>query len=282
MSGTIELTLGHSPDPDDAFMFYALAKNKIDTGPYRFTHVMEDIQTLNERATRGELDITAISIHAYAYVLDKYALLPAGASMGFGYGPMVIAKEEIAPADLKGMTIAIPGKMTSAYLELQLAIGDFNAVHVPFDEIIDRVVSGEFPAGLIIHEGQLTYQDAGLKECINLGKWWWETTGRKDWPLPLGGNTIHKRHGDKMKDISDILTASIQYSLDNREAALAYALDWARNMGVELADEFVAMYVNHWTLDYGQAGRDSITELLKRGHTAGLIPEVKNLEFVEG
>jgi 1,4-dihydroxy-6-naphthoate synthase len=282
MSGIIELTLGHSPDPDDAFMFYALAKNKIDTGPYRFTHVMEDIQTLNERALHGELDITAISIHAYAYVLDKYALLPAGASMGFGYGPMVVAKEKIAPADLKGMTIAIPGKMTSAYLELQLAIGEFNAVHVPFDEILDRVASGEFPAGLIIHEGQLTYQEQGLHECINLGKWWWETTGRKDWPLPLGGNTIHKKHGDKMKDISDILTASIQYSLDNREAALAYALDWARNMGVELADEFVAMYVNHWTLDYGQAGRDSITELLSRGHKAGLIPEVKNLEFVEG
>ncbi|MCP4290987.1 MAG: ABC transporter substrate-binding protein [bacterium] len=282
MSGKIELTLGHSPDPDDAFMFYALAKDLIDTGPYKFTHVMEDIQTLNERATRGELDITAISIHAYAYVLDKYALLPAGASMGFGYGPMVIAKKKIAPADLTGMTIAIPGKMTSAYLELQLAIGDFTPVHVPFDEIIDRVVSGEFEAGLIIHEGQLTYQDAGLHECINLGKWWWETTGRKDWPLPLGGNTIHKRHGDKMKDISDILTASIQYSLDNREAALTYALDWARNMGMELADEFVEMYVNHWTLDYGQAGRDSITELLKRGHAAGLIPEVKNLEFVDG
>jgi len=282
MSGKIELTLGHSPDPDDAFMFYALAKDKIDTGPYHFTHVMEDIQTLNERALKGELDITAISIHAYAYVLDKYALLPAGASMGFGYGPMVVAKEKIAPADLKGMTIAIPGKMTSAYLELCLAIGEFNAVHVPFDEIIDRVASGEFPAGLIIHEGQLTYQDAGLHECINLGQWWWETTGRKDWPLPLGGNTIHKRHGDKMKDISDILTASIQYSLDNREAALAYALDWARNMGVELADEFVGMYVNHWTLDYGDAGRDAIRELLKRGHAAGLIPEVKNLEFVGG
>lgn len=281
MSGTIELTLGHSPDPDDAFMFYALAKDKIDTGPYRFTHVMEDIQTLNERATRGELDITAISIHAYAYVLDKYALLPSGASMGFGYGPMVVAKEKIAPAALKGMTIAIPGKMTSAYLELQLAIGQFEPVPVPFDEIIDRVASGEFPAGLIIHEGQLTYQEAGLHECINLGKWWWEATGREDWPLPLGGNTIHKRHGDKMKDISDILTRSIQYSLDNRKAALAYALDWARNMGVELADEFVGMYVNHWTLDYGQKGRDSITELLKRGHAAGLIPEVRELEFVE-
>lgn len=282
MSGTIDLTLGHSPDPDDAFMFYALAKGKMDTGPYRFTHVIEDIQTLNERALQGELDITAISIHAYAYVLDKYALLPSGASMGFGYGPMVVAKEQIAPGDLGGLTIAIPGKMTSAYLELQLAIGQFEAVPVPFDEIIPRVVAGEFTAGLIIHEGQLTYAEAGLKECLNLGKWWWETTGRSDWPLPLGGNTIHKRHGDKMKDISDILTASIRYSLDNRAAALDYALGWARDMGVELADEFVGMYVNDWTLDYGDRGRDAIRELLGRGHRAGLIPEVTKLEFVDG
>ncbi len=282
MSGTIDLTLGHSPDPDDAFMFYALAKNKMDTGPYRFTHVMEDIQTLNERATRGELDITAISIHAYAYVLDKYALLPAGASMGFGYGPMVVAKEKIAPGDLTGMTIAIPGKMTSAFLELQLAIGQFEAVHIPFDEIIPRVVSGEFPAGLIIHEGQLTYRDAGLEECINLGRWWWETTGQKDWPLPLGGNAIHKKHGDKMKAISDILTGSIKYSLENRQAALDYALGWARDMGMDLADEFVGMYVNDWTLDYGDRGRAAIRELLNRGHAAGLIPEVKELEFVDG
>jgi 1,4-dihydroxy-6-naphthoate synthase len=282
MSGTIELTLGHSPDPDDAFMFYALARDKMDTGPYRFTHVMEDIQTLNERATRGELDITAISIHAYAYVLDKYALLPAGASMGFGYGPMVVAREQIAPADLTGTTIAIPGKMTSAYLELQLAIGQFEPVHVPFDEIIPRVAAGEFPAGLIIHEGQLTYAEAGLKECLNLGTWWWETTGHKDWPLPLGGNAIHKKHGDKMKDISDILTGSIRYSLENRAAALDYALGWARDMGVELADEFVGMYVNDWTLDYGDRGRAAIRELLNRGHRAGLIPEVKQLEFVQG
>jgi len=282
MSGTIDLTLGHSPDPDDAFMFYALARDKMDTGPYRFTHVMEDIQTLNERATRGELDITAISIHAYAYVLDKYALLPAGASMGFGYGPMVVAREPIAPADLAGMTIAIPGKMTSAYLELQLAIGRFEPVHVPFDEIIPRVADGEFPAGLIIHEGQLTYAEAGLQECLNLGKWWWEATGHHDWPLPLGGNAIHKKHGDKMKDISDILTASIRYSLKNRQAALDYALGWARDMGVELADEFVGMYVNDWTLDYGERGRAAIRELLGRGHAAGLIPEVKELEFVAG
>jgi 1,4-dihydroxy-6-naphthoate synthase len=281
MSGTIELTLGHSPDPDDAFMFYGLAKDKLETGPYRFKHVLQDIQTLNERATRGELDITAISIHAYAYVLDKYALLPAGASMGYGYGPMVVAPREIPLSELAGMEIAVPGLMTSAYLELRLAIGDFKAVVVPFDEIIQRVAAGEFPAGLIIHEGQLTYRDAGLHECLNLGRWWWETTGHGDWPLPLGGNAIHKRHGEHMKTISDILTASIKYSLDNRAAALDYALGWARDMGVELADEFVGMYVNDWTLDYGERGRAAIRELLGRGHAAGLIPEVKELEFVD-
>ncbi len=282
MSGTIELTLGHSPDPDDAFMFYGLARDKLETGPYRFKHVLQDIQTLNERATRGELDITAISIHAYAYVLDKYALLPAGASMGFGYGPMVVAREAIAAADLTGMTIAIPGTMTSAWLELQLAIGSCKPVVVPFDEIIQRVASGEFPAGLIIHEGQLTYQEAGLVECLNLGQWWWQTTGRRDWPLPLGGNAIHKRHGAAMRDISDILTASIRYSLDNRAAALDYALGWARDMGVDLADRFVGMYVNDWTLDYGVPGRAAITDLLARGHAAGLIPKVDQLEFVGG
>jgi len=281
MSARIELTLGHSPDPDDAFMFYALARDKIDTGPYHFQHVMQDIQTLNERATRGELDITAISIHAYAYVLDRYALLPSGASMGFGYGPMVVAPQMIPVDRLARQTIAIPGKMTSAYLELQLAIGEFEAVPVPFDEIIPRVVAGEFPAGLIIHEGQLTYQEAGLVECLNLGRWWWQATGREDWPLPLGGNAILKSHGPHLKAISDILTASIRYSLDNRAAALDYALGWARDMGVDLADEFVGMYVNEWTLDYGERGRAAIQELLRRGHEAGLVPAVAELEFVD-
>jgi 1,4-dihydroxy-6-naphthoate synthase len=281
MTQSIELTLGHSPDPDDAFMFYALARNKIDTGPYRFTHVMEDIQNLNERATRGELDITAISVHAYAYVLDKYALLPAGASMGFGYGPVVVAPTTIASEQLAAKTIAVPGKLTSAYLELQLAIGEFEAVEVPFDQIIPRVAAGEFPAGLIIHEGQLTYRNADLRECLNLGRWWWEVTGDRSLPLPLGANSIHKRHGqERMKQISDILTASIRYSLAHRDEALTYALDWARDMGRELADEFVGMYVNEWTLDYGPKGRAAITELLRRGHAAGLIPPVAELEFV--
>ena len=281
MPETIELTLGHSPDPDDAFMFYALARDKIETGPYRFTHVLQDIQTLNERALHGELDITAISIHAYAYLLDQYALLPAGASMGFGYGPMVVAREAIGRTELAAATIAIPGKMTSAYLELRLAIGEFAAQVVPFDEIIGRVASGEFPAGLIIHEGQLTYRDAGLVECLNLGRWWWEETGHHDWPLPLGANAIAKRHGRHMKPISDILTASIEYSLAHRAEALDYALNWARDMDVELADEFVGMYVNDWTLDYGEQGRAAIRELLRRGHAAGILPEVAKLEFVD-
>jgi 1,4-dihydroxy-6-naphthoate synthase len=280
MATTIDLTLGHSPDPDDAFMFYALARDRIDTGPYRFHHVLEDIQTLNERATRGELDITAISVHAYAYVLEHYALLPSGASMGYGYGPKVVAREPIPVADLPATEIAIPGKLTSAYLELLLAIGKFRPVEMAFDEIIARVAAGDVAAGLIIHEGQLTYAAAGLVECLDLGRWWWQTTGREDWPLPLGANAIHKRHGDHMKPISDILTRSIRYSLEHRREALDYALGWARDMGFELADEFVGMYVNDWTLDYGERGRAAIRELLKRGHAAGITPQVTALEFV--
>ena len=279
MSDIINLTLGHSPDPDDAFMHYALARDKIDTGPYRFEHILQDIQTLNDRATRGELDITAISVHAYAYVSDTYALLPSGASMGDRYGPMVVAPKPYTAVDLKGMRIAVPGMMTSAYLELRLAIGEFQPVVVPFDQIIERVVSGEFPAGLIIHEGQLTYADAGLHSCFELGIWWDELTGGL--PLPLGANTIHKRHGAAMPEIARILEASIRYGLDHRDEALDYALGWARDMEVDLADEFVGMYVNHWTLDYGDKGRAAITELLERAHKAGLIPEVKQLEFVQ-
>jgi 1,4-dihydroxy-6-naphthoate synthase len=280
MAATIDLTLGHSPDPDDAFMFYALARDRIATGPYRFTHVLQDIQTLNERATRGELDITAISVHAYAYVLDHYALLPSGASMGFGYGPKVVAREAIPVEALPDVEIAVPGKLTSAYLELLLAIGQVRTVVLPFDEIIARVAAGDVAAGLIIHEGQLTYAEAGLVECLDLGRWWWQATGHDDWPLPLGANAIHKRHGEHMKPISDILTASIRYSLEHRREALDYAVGWARDMGVELADEFVGMYVNGWTLDYGERGRAAIRELLQRGHAAGITPRVDALEFV--
>jgi 1,4-dihydroxy-6-naphthoate synthase len=279
MSDTVELTLGHSPDPDDAFMFWALAKGKLDTGPYRFTHVLQDIQTLNDRARRGELDITAISVHAYAHVCDKYALLPSGASMGDGYGPLVVAPREIAPARLAGLTIAVPGLLTSAYLELRLAIGEFTPVVVPFDEILPRVKAGEFPAGLLIHEGQLTYGGEGLHCCLDLGVWWRDLTGGL--PLPLGANAIHKRHAPaRRREISDLLTASIRLGLANREEALAHALGWGRGLDTGLGDRFVGMYVNDWTLDYGDRGRAAIRELLDRGHRAGLVPAVDKLEFV--
>ncbi len=278
MTDIVNLTLGHSPDPDDAFMHYALARDKIDTGRYRFEHILQDIQTLNERAVRGELDITAISVHAYAYVADKYALLPSGASMGDRYGPMVVAREAYDRKSLQGKKIAIPGLMTSAYLELRLALGEFEAEVLPFDQIIPRVRSGEFDAGLIIHEGQLTYADAGLQSCFELGEWWDDLTGGL--PLPLGANTINKRHGEAMPEIARILEASIRYGLEHRQEALDYALNWARDMEVDLADRFVGMYVNHWTLDYGEKGRAAIRELLDRAFAAKLIPEVKDLEFV--
>ena len=278
MSDTVELTLGHSPDPDDAFMFWALAKGKLDTGPYRFTHVLQDIQTLNDRARRGELDITAISVHAYAHVCGTYALLPSGASMGDGYGPLVVATRAMAPAELAGVTIAVPGLLTSAYLALRLAIGDFRHAVVPFDEILPRVKAGEFAAGLLIHEGQLTYGGEGLHCCLDLGIWWRDETGL---PLPLGANAIHKRHAPaRRREISDLLTASIRLGLANREEALAHALGWGRGLEPGLGDRFVGMYVNDWTLDYGERGRAAIRELLGRGHAAGLVPAVDRLEFV--
>jgi 1,4-dihydroxy-6-naphthoate synthase len=277
------LTLGHSPDPDDAFMFYGLARELIATHGYRFEHILQDIQTLNERATRGELDITAISIHAYAYVSDKYALLPSGASMGDGYGPMLVAKEKFTKAQIAEKKIAVPGTMTSAFLALQLWLGrpakDFNYIVVPFDHIFQAVHSGSADVGLIIHEGQLTYQKEGLQICEDLGVWW----GRKNdgLPLPLGGNVIHKRFDPAVrKTISDILTASIQYSLDHRAEAVQHALKYARDMGRDLADKFVGMYVNHWTLDYGEKGRESIRRFLGRGFERGLIPHRQGLEFV--
>ena len=277
------LTLGHSPDPDDAFMFYALAKDLIPTHGFRFQHILQDIQTLNERATRGELDITAISIHAYAYVSDQYALLPTGASMGDGYGPMLVAKEKFSPAEIARKRIAVPGTMTSAFLALQLWLGkpakELDYQVVPFDHIFAAVRSGQADVGLIIHEGQLTYQKEGLQVCQDLGIWW----GRENdgLPLPLGGNVIHKRFPPPTrKAASDVLTASIQYSLDHRPEAVQHALQYARDMGRDLADKFVGMYVNHWTLDYGEKGRDSIRRFLKRGFERGLIPRQPELEFV--
>jgi len=280
----MKLTLGHSPDPDDAFMFYALAEGLIDTRGYAFEHILQDIQTLNERATRGELDITAISIHAYPSVCADYALLPSGASMGDGYGPMLVAKEKISRADILGKKIAIPGEMTSAFLALQLWLekskAEIDYLVVPFDEIFQTVNAGNADVGLIIHEGQLTYENEGLVCCQDFGVWWGEENDGL--PLPLGGNVIHKRiPADERKVISDLLTESIQYSLDHRAEAVAYALQYARDMGMELADQFVGMYVNHWTLDYGDKGRDTITRFLGQAHEAGLIDHRQELEFVE-
>lgn len=279
-----KLTLGHSPDPDDAFMFYGLAKELIPAHGFQFEHILQDIQTLNERATRGELDISAVSIHAYAYVCDQYALLPSGASMGDGYGPMLVAKQKYSREEIGRKKIAVPGKMTSAFLALQLWLGkkadQFDYVVVPFDQIFQTIRAGAADVGLIIHEGQLTYENEGLVLCEDLGIWW----GRENegLPLPLGGNVIHKRHDAKTrKEISDVLTASIQFSLDHRPEAVAHALQYARDMGRDLADKFVGMYVNHWTLDYGERGRESIRRFLRRAYEQGITPRAPELEFVQ-
>jgi 5,8-dihydroxy-2-naphthoate synthase len=285
------LTLGHSPDPDDAFMFYGLAKGLIPTQGFRFEHILQDIQTLNERATRGELDITAISLHAYAYVSNQYALLPSGASMGDGYGPMLVAREKFSKAEIARKKIAVPGTMTSAFLALQLWLGcakdsnsqlpapNFQFVVVPFDQIFKAVRSGRADVGLIIHEGQLTYQNEGLVVCEDLGVWWGKENDGL--PLPLGGNVIHKKFSpDVRKTIAGILAASIQFSLDHRAEAVQHALQYARDMGRDLADKFVGMYVNHWTLDYGERGRESIRRFLGQAFERGLIPHRQELEFV--
>jgi 1,4-dihydroxy-6-naphthoate synthase len=285
------LTLGHSPDPDDAFMFYALAKDLIPTHGYRFEHVLQDIQTLNERATRGELDITAVSLHAYAHVSDKYALLPSGASMGDGYGPMLVAKQKFSKAEIARKKIAVPGTMTSAFLALQLWLGcektsniehrtpNFEFIVVPFDQIFQAVRSGQADVGLIIHEGQLTYQKENLVVCEDLGVWW--NCQNDGLPLPLGGNVIHKKFDlAARREISRILTASIRFSLDHRAEAVQHALQYARDMGRDLADKFVGMYVNHWTLDYGERGREAIRRFLGQAFERGLIPHRPELEFV--
>jgi len=279
---SMKLTLGHSPDPDDAFMFYGLAKRLLDSGSYRFEHILQDIQTLNQRAMRGELEITAISIHAYPHVADKYALTSCGSSMGDNYGPMVITRSPMKLADLKGKTIAIPGELTTAFLALQLSLGKagqaFKPVVVHFDQIPRYVKDGKADAGLIIHEGQLTYKQLDLHLVVDLGVWWHEQTGL---PLPLGGNCIRKDLGLKvMQEVTDILKRSIQFSLDHRKEAVEYALQFGRDLDRNLADRFVGMYVNEWTLDYGLRGREAITALLTRGAAAGLVPGVKEIEFV--
>ncbi len=274
------LELGHSPDPDDAFMFYALARGLIDTGGWQFQHVLQDIQTLNQRALRGELAITAISIHAYPYVADKYILTHCGSSMGDGYGPMLVARQPVPVEQLKGKIIAVPGEMTTAFLVLNLLLGKGNFRHevVMFDRILEHVAAGRADAGLIIHEGQLTYRNHGLHCLVDLGAWWKEQTGL---PLPLGGNVIRRDLGrDNISAIAAILRQSIQYSLDHRAEAVRYALEFARDMDQDLADRFVGMYVNPWTLDYGDVGRRAVRELLARGHQRGLVPDPGFIEFV--
>jgi 1,4-dihydroxy-6-naphthoate synthase len=279
------ICVGHSPDPDDAFMFYALANGKIDTGDYRFEHELVDIETLNRRALTGELELTAVSIHAYAYLADKYALCACGASMGDGYGPMVIAKTKRSVADLRKASIAIPGTLTSAYLALRLFVGSqINHTVVPFDEIIDVVRAGEYKgtpidAGLIIHEGQLTYADHGLALVVDLGQWWQSETNL---PLPLGANAIRKDLGATvLRDVQRLLKTSIDYGLAHRDEALEYALQYGRDLDRRKADQFVGMYVNDWTLDFGEKGRRAVREFLRRGHEAGVISHRVEPEFVE-
>jgi 1,4-dihydroxy-6-naphthoate synthase len=274
------ITVGHSPDPDDAFMFYALAHNKIDTGPLQFRHELQDIETLNRRALRGELEVTAVSIHAYAHLLDKYALLPSGCSMGDKYGPMVVSRQPLTLANLRSKRIAVPGTLTTAFLTLRLCLGgEFAYELVPFDQIIAAVAAGKFDAGLIIHEGQLTFQNQGLHLIVDLGVWWQEKTGL---PLPLGGNVVRRDLGDEtIRLISKLLKQSIQYSLDHRRDALQYALKYARDMDMALADKFVGMYVNEWTLDYGPRGREAVRRLLDEAHKAGVIPRPVEVAFVE-
>ncbi len=282
-------TLGHSPDPDDAFMFYAMAENKIDLRGYRFEHRLEDIQTLNERATRGELHISAISIHAYAYVSERYALLPCGASMGDGYGPMIIATKTDGLATgandddirkwLRGRTIAVPGLMTSAYLALQIYLGEFQHIVVPFDEIFEAVKNGRADAGLIIHEGQLTYARSGFTKIVDLGEWWKRETSL---PLPLGGNVLRKDiTGNVRRDLSEILRESIDYGLAHRDAAVSHSLPYARDMDAELAGKFIGMYVNDYTRDYGDTGRRAIREFLGLARQRGYLEREVALEFVE-
>jgi len=274
------LTLGHSPDPDDAFMFYGLACGKLETDGWRFEHVLQDIQTLNDRALRGELDITAISIHAYPYVRDYYALTNCGSSMGDGYGPMVVTRKPMNVDDLRGRKIAIPGEMTTAFLTLNLLLGKDSFRHevVMFDRILEHVASGQADAGLIIHEGQLTYQNHDLYKVVDLGEWWKKET---DLPLPLGGNCIRRDHGAAdMAEVAGILKRSIEYSLAHRAAAVEHALQYARDMGTDLADRFVGMYVNEWTIDYGDTGRRAVHELLRRAHEAGLVPACDDIDFV--
>jgi len=273
------ITVAHSPDSDDAFMFYGLATNKIDTRSIVFTHELKDIQTLNEEALRGTYDVTAISFHAYSYVADKYAILPHGASIGDNYGPVVVSREPAKADALSSLRIAVPGTLTSAFLALRIFNPDFKYEVVPFDEIIAAVKDGRCDAGLLIHEGQLFYESLGLHKVLDLGEWWHQRTGL---PLPMGGNAIRRDLGPELiREVSHLLRESIRYSLDNREDALQYAMQFARDMDVALADRFVAMWVNDLTLDYTERGREAVGRLLSEGFEHGIIPARVEVEFVE-
>ncbi len=273
------ITVAHSPDSDDAFMFYGLATNKLETDGLKFEHTLKDIQSLNEDAKNGVFDVTAISFHAYAYISDKYALLPHGASIGDKYGPILVAKEHYKPEDIPNLKIAIPGELTSAFLALKIYNQDFEYTVVPFDEIIDAVLNGKADAGLLIHEGQLFYKQMGLNKVLDLGEWWFERTGL---PLPMGGNAIRRDLGeDLMRRVSKALHKSIVYSMENREDALSYAMQFARDMPPELADRFVAMWVNDLTLDYGERGKEGVKRLLQEGFDKGIITNKVEVEFVD-
>ena len=275
---TRTIHVGHSPDSDDAFMFHALANDKLDTGNLRFVHELQDIETLNRRALNGELEVSAVSIHAYAYLADRYALLSSGSSMGDGYGPRLVSKEPLGRGDLKGKKIAVPGERTTAFLTSKLYEPEAETVVVPFDEIMDYVEGGGADVGLVIHEGQLTHEGEGFHLVGDLGVWWQEDTGL---PLPLGGNVVRRDLGDEtVCEVARYVKESIRYALDHREEALAYALGYARDLPPELADRFVSMYVNEWTVDYGETGRRAVRALLERGHEAGVIPYRVDVEFV--
>ncbi len=278
------IRVGHSPDPDDAFMFYALAQEKLDTGPLRFEHLLEDIESLNRRARRGELELSAVSIHAYAYLQDKYVLCSCGASMGDGYGPVVVANEEFTPQQLRDCGVAVPGEWTSAFLALELFLQSrFEYTVVPFDRILDAVRQGHWKnrpvqAGLVIHEGQLTYAQQGLRCVVDLGRWWKEQTGL---PLPLGGNVVRRDLGPQtIALVNRLLYQSIRYGLQHRQEALAYAKQFGRGLGDPQTDQFVGMYVNRWTLDWGPEGRRAVEEFLQQGYAQGFLPHKPQVEFV--
>jgi 1,4-dihydroxy-6-naphthoate synthase len=276
-----EITIAHSPDSDDAFMFYALATDRVRLPGLRFTHTLSDIQTLNQKAIEGDgvYDVTAISFHAYPYLQEKYALMTCGGSVGEGYGPMIVAPRAFSEGEIKQKKIAVPGELTTAYLALKIFAPQIEIEVVPFDQIIPRVLAGEYETGLIIHEGQLTYDRSGLYRIIDLGKWWSQTTGL---PLPLGGNAIRRSLGRELiSSISAALRNSIQYALDHREEALAYAMQFARDLDPQLADRFVGMYVNERTLDYGEDGKEAIRQLLEMGYRSGIISVLPRVEFAE-